>query len=67
MTTTTKEYHVFADKIDDWFTDYDKAVAFYLKLIKEGQPNVRLYEEIRDEQGECISEDCLMAFGGFPW
>ena len=61
-----KEYHIFADGIDDYNHDYKAAVRAYNKLCKE-YDNVRLYVQWVDmETSEIIEENCLKAKGEFP-
>lgn len=71
--TWVKRYHVFSDDYDEWYgeDEYDKALAAYDRLKKDGFACGRLYEDYEHyEDGEPTGEfqdgDCLKSFGHWP-
>ncbi len=64
-------YHVFTDHKDFWTEEYRLARKLYTHW-KKANGAARLYKEVyEDEEGilnsEMIEEECLLAYGDFPW
>jgi len=60
-----KMWHVFADKLDDFYDNEAKALEAYNNLI-EHRANVRLYWEVSDSSGATIEEDYIKGQGEYP-
>ena len=59
-------WHVFADNLDGFYPTLALALAAYRKLDKKDYPNLRLYWEEQDENGETVNEDYRRGRGEFP-
>lgn len=64
-------YHVFTDKKDLWTPEYRFARKFS-KYWKKSKGAARLYKEVYENEEAMLSdelreEDCLLAYGSFPW
>lgn len=69
--TTITMYHVFIDNMDDFLLSYRKAVSLYYEWLQDNE-SVRLYKEVYDNQedfedGMNYEEDCILAYGSFPY
>lgn len=71
--TKILRYHVFSDGYDEWYSkdEYDKAVADFYRLIKDGYTRVRIYEGFENYEdgnptGDFEDGDCLKSYGDFP-
>lgn len=70
-------FHVFCDgPTDDFLEEPEEAVGLYLRHRAAGEPNVRLWYELRaldadgedvpEEEDERFEENALIAWGGYP-
>lgn len=71
--TWKKFYHVFADGYDEYYgeNEFEKALADYYRLQREGYIGGRLYEmyelyEDGEPTGDFSDGDCLNSFGEYP-
>lgn len=57
-------YHLFGDCWDEWYNTRKEADKAY----KESDaPNLRLYKDISDENGDEVEEEYIKGRGDFPW
>ena len=64
-------YHVFTHGKDLWTQNYRFARKLYTHWKKANGP-ARLYKEVYESEeamltGDILAEDCLFAYGPFPW
>jgi len=64
-------YHVFTHEKDLWTQDYRFARKLY-KHWKKSTGTARLYKEVYENEeamfnDEMLEEECLLAYGPFPW
>lgn len=65
-------YHVFTDARDEFFRAGVKGEGFkaaekFFRKWKREKGCARLYEELRDEDGDMTEENCLLTFGPWPF
>lgn len=60
-----KEYHIFSNEVDEWTTNYQKAVKIFNIFVKR-YGCARLYAEEREEDGELLNEWCVKLYGEYP-
>lgn len=60
-----KMWHVFADRLDDFYPTEAEALVAYDNLI-EHRANVRLYWEVSDSGGATLEEDYIKGQGEYP-
>ncbi len=60
-----KTWHVFTHNQDEWYDTLKEANAQY-QIWRKDNGTARLYEELRDADGELFDENCIKSFGEWP-
>jgi hypothetical protein len=58
-------YHVFTNNTDEYVDTLEEAQKLYEDFITE-YGTARVYEEVREVEGDVLSENCILTYGEWP-